>query len=149
MNLVEELVKVYEEEEWWHRTRLSREEAIKYFQRLLDKGRIITLVENDVLLGYVESWRLDFEQFGRLIAGASFSSYLEDVESGPVCYLANTWIRKEFRDGATYKHLKKLFFKQNFGADYFVGEARRKSCAPLKVFTRQAFIEKHIKKEEE
>lgn len=147
MSIVEQLVKVYFEEEWWHKTRMTNEEAYEYHTKMLEKGRIIPLQYGDLLIGYVESWRVTFEQFGKIVCGVNFSAFHENVETGNVCYLANAWIRKEYRHGDTYKHLKQLFFEQNFACEYFCGEARRKSCAPLKVFTRKAFIAKHMEKE--
>lgn len=150
MNIVKKLTDIYlSSEEFWHEEKLSEEESKKYFTTLLGKGRIITICHYDTLIGYVESWRINFEQFGRLVCHASFSAFLEDVETGPICYVANVWVKKEHRRGDTIKLLKNLFFTANYTAEYFVGEALRKKTQPVKVFTRQELYFKYFGKEGE
>lgn len=147
-SLTDQLVRIYLDEEGWHKSKLSEDESKKYFDRLIEKKRIFTIQTDDgTLIGYFESWRVNFEQFGRIVCSDQFSAYSEDVETGNICYLANVWIKKEFRDGNTYKLMKAKFIEQNYSCEYFVGEARRKSCAPLKVFKRKDFLAKYMAKE--
>jgi hypothetical protein len=148
VSLVDQLVKIYYEEEWWHKEKLDGPNAILYHQTLLDKQRILYLADPfGELIGYVESWRLDYGQLGRIICGLPFAATEEDVNTGDIAYVANAWIRRAERHGIVYKQLRSMFFKQNFQAKFFVGEARRKKSAPFKVFTRQEAFSKWIKEE--
>jgi len=140
MNLIEQLVRVYYEEEPWHRTRMSWEEAVNYHTKLVEDGSILCYTELGVLLGYVEVWRINFEQFGRLICKCPFSAYLEDVKSGNIAYVANVWVDKKFRRTAVIKMLKLMFFKYTKDCEYFVGEALRKKTQPVKVFKRENLV---------
>ena len=107
----------------------------------LSKGRIITCEFDGKLLGYVESWRISFEQFGRLICKAGFPLDKEDIEHGNICYLANTAIDPAYRSSFVKKYLKDKFFEQNSDAEYFVGEALRKKHQPVKVFKNRKLRE--------
>lgn len=97
-------------------------------------GRLIVCELDGVILGYVETWRLSFEQFGRIICKAGFMLDREDITSGPICYLANTAIHPDYRSSFVVKYLKQQFFERNSDATFFVGEALRKRHQPVKVF---------------
>ena len=63
MNLIEQLVEIYHEKEDWHTTKLSKSEAKKYFQKVLDKGLIIYTTDKEgEVVAYCEFWRINFEQ---------------------------------------------------------------------------------------
>lgn len=134
MDIIEELIRIYETEEQWHKTKLSREEARKYFQTVLKKGRILWYMDRGNLVAYVESWRVNYEQLGRIICKAPFSAYLEDVETGAIAYLANTWIHKDYRRTNVYRLMRDIFMEQNRDCEYYVGDARRKRTGLIKVF---------------
>lgn len=140
MTILEQLVKVYQEEEDYHSVKLSEEESYKYFKKLMDKDRIHTVTSNGELMGYIESWRVSFEQFGRLICQHTFSAYKEDVETGNIAYLSDIWIRQDERHGITFQILQRSFRKLNKDCEYWVGEARRKKCEPVKVFKRKGIF---------
>jgi hypothetical protein len=144
-NIIEQLNKIYYNEEYWHTSKLSEEEATKYHSKLLDKGNILLCQELGVVLGYVEVWRINFEQFGRLICKEKFSAYLEDVSKGNIAYVANVWVDPKFRNSSVIKTLKLLFFKHNYMCEYFVGEALRKSTQPIKVFKKDSLSSKLFK----
>lgn len=136
--IVDQLSEVYYKYEWWHKNRLNKIELDKYHIKLLDNNNIIYYEENGELLGYVEFWRINFEQFGRLICQCPFSAYLEDVQSGKIAYVANVWIKENVRHTHVARVLKLMFFNANENCEFFVGEARRKKSEPVKVFTRSA-----------
>jgi hypothetical protein len=128
--------------ETWHKERLSQIEAWKYHDKLLLQGNIITLSDGDILCGYVEQWRISFEQFGRIICGEPFSAMHENVQNGQIAYVANTYIRPEYRNGRVYKMLRDRFFEFNKECTHFCGIARRKKSAPVKVFKREQVLER-------
>ncbi len=144
--IVEQLVNNYlSDNEWWHKNKLFREEATKYFDKLLKNGNILYYALQGKLVGYVEFWRLNFEQWGRIVCHVPFSAYHEDVEHGNICYVANVWIDKQYRHGRVMKILKYWFFKMNRDCEFFVGEALRKKTQPIKVFSYKEFINKYLK----
>lgn len=132
--LVSQLNQIYYEEEWWIKEKISLEEITRYHNTVLEQGNLITQTDGDILCGYVEFWRINFEQFGRIICGERFSPLDQDVWSGYIAYVANTFIRPEYRNGVTYRMLRNRFFEVNAGCTYFVGNARRKKSELVKVF---------------
>jgi hypothetical protein len=135
--LAQQITEVYLEAETWHKTKLSKEESIAYHTKLLDLGNIITVCYGNILCGYVEFWRVSFEQFGRIICDEPFSAYTENVQNGQVAYLANTYIKPEYRGVNTIKVMRNRFYEANKFCTHFVGEARRKKSAPVKVYKRE------------
>lgn len=141
MDLAKQLTDIYLNHETWHTTKLDEASANSYHQQLLDSGNIITISDGDTLIGYVEYWRISYEQFGRLICGEPFSAVHEDVQTGQIAYVANTFVLPEYRKTEVYKRLRDRFFEANKLCTHFVGEARRKRSAPVKVFKRDRFKE--------
>lgn len=143
--ILDQLVQSYYDNEFWHERKLPIGEAFKYHDKLLSDGNIIIYAELGIIIGYLEFWRINFEQFGRLVCNAPFSSYLENVKDGNIAYVANIWIDPKFRNSSVIKTLKLLFFKRNYDADYFAGEALRKKTQPVKVFKKEALSSKLFK----
>jgi len=145
-DIFSELRRFYKDYDKFKNDGQSDDELDRYHRRMLDCDAIRTVLDaSGNLLGYVEYWRINFEQFGRLICKAGFNVHEEDIVSGPICYLSNTCIHPEHRRGPVYKTLRTMFFEKNFGAEYFVGEALRKKHQPVKVFKRTDFIKKYLK----
>lgn len=135
--MIDKLIRVYLEEEHWHGNKLSEADAARYFETLIAKDRLIVHLEEGNIAGYVEWWRINFEQFGRLICHEPFFIELEDIETGPICYVANIWIDPKWRRSHVLGCLKEGFFRENESAKFFVGEALRKKTQPVKVFKMQ------------
>ena len=135
-SIVSQLVDIYFNEEWWHTTKMPPEQAFNYHQTMLDKGIIQICEQAGIVLGYIEVWKINFEQFGKLICHAPFKAIDEDVISGNIAYLANTFIKKEYRKSYVKKVLKLKFFSYTHNCQYYVGNALRKSTQPVKVFCK-------------
>ena len=113
------------------------EEARKYFMKLL-ANNIIYYEENGELLGYVEFWKLTYEQWGKIVCHEHFSAYHENVTDGNVAYVANVWVREDKRRSHVIKFLTLRFFEHCHNCTHYVGEALRKtSSQPIKVFKRE------------
>ena len=145
MNLIDELTQFYYDYETYHETKLSQKEARAYFQVALEKDRIrhisVSLGGREQLIGYVESWRLDYDHFGRVLCGERFNIRTEDIERGPIAFVANTCVHPDFRMGKTIHDLKWLFVLHNYDAKYFCGEARHnRRSQPLKIFPREKVL---------
>ena len=136
MTLIDQLWDFYQIEDW-HRYKEPKESIDRYHERLLANGNIITVSEGDFLLGYVEVWKISFEQLGRIVAGERFSAYHEDVQTGQIGWVANTYIRPEYRMGNVYKILKKRFFEITESCTHYSGHAVRKSAWMIKMFKKE------------
>lgn len=136
MDLVSQLVEVYLNEEAWHTKKLSREEATFYFKRLIELGNIITVSDGDLLVGYVEVWRLSERQLERVLAGEAFAAASEPCQTGSHAYVANIFVRRGYRNGRAFKLLYKRFMEVHGEAESFVGHQPQKTTS-LANFTRR------------
>ena len=116
---------------------LSHEHITNYHAYMLENNRLDYYIENGELLGYVESWKINFEQWGRLVCHAPFNPLQENIGSGDIAYVANVTIKPEYRKDVIAKYLRNKFFIRNFDCEYFVGEANRKKTGLIKVFTKK------------
>lgn len=145
MDLVSQLNRIYwDEEKWVCGDSLNEQEATKYHDYILRNGLCITVEDRDVLVGYCEFWRLTHEHFSRIICGERLSPLLNDFKTGYIAYVANTYIKLEYRKGKVARLLRDRFFEANKDCVYFVGIALRKKHQPVKVFKREdIFLEKN------
>jgi len=126
------------------------DQSEEIFSTLIGKNRIIHYQDSDEnVIGFVESWRIDYQQFGWLLCHPEYPSNLNvwDLNKGNICYLANVIIHPDYRFSHVYQYLKTEFFRQNYACDFFVGQAYRKRHQPLKIFTRQEFYDRYAKEE--
>ncbi len=139
MNLAEQLTAIYHKEDW-HKTRLTDEQANEYHERLLMQGNIITYVENDELLGYLEFWRINFEQFGRLLCDIPILTDVEDITTGNIAYINNMWITPDKRNSHVFAILGESFLYKNQDAQFFATFRPTKYVHPVKVYSREDLI---------
>ena len=139
VDITGQLVDIYLEKESYHERKLSREEAVKYFTRLLENNNILFYEHEGQVLGYVEFWRINYEQLGRIICKQPFSAYLEDITNGDICYLADIWIDPDYRDGKILKIFKLGFFQRNYNCKFFVGEPIAKHKNTVKIYRRSDY----------
>ena len=136
MILPELLADCYLNHQPWQEFYMPRQDAIGYFLKMIDRGNIISICDEDNLLGYMEFWRLNYEQIGRLMCHAPFWTYEENTTDGNLCYVANIWIKPERRQGQVFKAIEQIFFNINHSAEYYCGFANRKKTKPFKVFKK-------------
>jgi hypothetical protein len=146
-DIPEQLAQIYIKEENWHLSKMPLEEAIRYHTKLYYQGNIQIYEIEGVVLGYFEVWYINFEQFGRLVAHVPFSGYHENIISGNLAYVANTWIHPDYRKGAVYKILRNRFFKMSNHCTHYCGSALRKKTQPIKVFEVNKLVNKLYKGE--
>lgn len=138
--MYEEITNIYLNSEWWHRYKLSEEQANEYHERLLLQGNILTYVVAGELQGYLEYWRINHEQFGRLVCGKSVYVYDEDILSGNIAYINNMWVSP---GGAAFDMLVAMFLAKNQDAEFFTAFRRTKKHQPVLVYNREDFIKWH------
>ncbi len=145
--MINDIVNLYERrEDTTCLPKLSYAEAHRYFLRVYTEGLISTVYSNDTLTGYVEHWRITFEQFGKLICNAPFCIYEEDLDTGPLAFVRDIYILPEYRQRSAIQELKYKYWIANKHCDYFCGQALRKRTQPVKVFKKQQAYEKWAKK---
>ena len=151
MRLAEELTEFVWEHDVVQDKSVPKEVVIRIFQILLNKNRIIYQrnPQGD-LVGFIESWRINYQQLGWKLCHSAQHPNLDmwDIETGNICYLANIVIAEDQRMGSLMRFLKTEFLRQNYMCDYFIGEAVRKKHRPVKVYSRQDFYEKYSVEEE-
>lgn len=143
--IIDQLTEIYLIKEKWHKHKLSKEESDEYHERLLVQGNIITYVRNGELLGYLEFWRINFEQLGRVICNREFFVFEEDILNGNIAYIANMWINPEDRNGVIFDMLSAMFLSRNKDAELFCAFKIIKHNRPFQVYTRQELIKLYNK----
>ena len=136
-SIAEQLVDIHLKYETHYKDITSYDESLNYHTQMLDKGVILTYKKEGELLGYVEAWKINFEQFGRLVCHVPFKQLQENITDGKIAYVANTFILPEYRNSEVYKILKSKFFEYTKNCDYYCGVALRKKHQPIKVFTKK------------
>ena len=149
-DIPEQLTEIYLHKEWWvtEEGKLTPEIAYKYYDKLYKQGNIIICELDGEVLGYVEFWRINFEQFGRIICHTDFCGDSEDILSGNIGYVANVWIKPECRRSWVTKILKIKFYRNTHVCDYYCGMATRKKTQPVKVFKKSDLSSKLFKEGE-
>ena len=105
-NLIDQLIEIYFECEDWHNTKLTRQQSENYFRKLLEKGNLITYSNFKWIIGYIEYWRINLDQLGRLLSDQPFYPMDEDISTGEICYVANIFIREPNRNSRVIQYLK-------------------------------------------
>lgn len=140
MTIVEQLTQVYLTKEKWHKRYLSEEEANKYHERLIMQGNIITYVDNGELIGYLEFWRINYTQLGRILCDNPIITDVEDIISGDIAYINNMWIREDARGTEAFNILGNMFLVKNQDAQIFCCVRRMKHHHPIQIYKRDELI---------
>lgn len=143
--IIRQLTDIYLNKENWHKSKLSKEESDLYHERLLVQGNILTYIVSGKLIGYLEFWRINFEQIGRLMCGHPIMIDKEDILNGNIAYINNMYIDLKHRNGEAFEMLGAMFLSKNKDADFFVTFRRLKHNSPIQVYTRQELIKLYTK----
>lgn len=141
----EQITFIYLNLETWHKHKLPEAEANAYHERLLLSGNILTYVIDGMLIGYVEYWRINTEQLGRIIIGQPILTDTEDINSGPIAYINNMFILEDHRGGEVFEVLASMFLVKNSDAETFVACRNLKHHKPVQVYTRADLIRLYTK----
>lgn len=141
----EQLTFIYLNQETWHKKKLSEAEANIYHERLLLQGNIITYGKDNVLVGYIEFWRINADQLGRIIIGDPILTDVEDIVSGPIAYINNMFVLEESRRGEAFEMLGSMFLAKNSDAEVFVACRNLKHHKPVQVYKKDELIRLYTK----
>lgn len=144
MMIVNQLTNIYLTKENWHVNKLSKEEADQYHERLLMQGNIITYVKEDKLIGYLEFYRINFDQWGRLVCGEKIAVLEENILDGKIAYINNMFVSEDERGLEAFNYLGRLFLSKCIDCNYFTTFRRLKKSQPIKVYKREEIF-KHFK----
>lgn len=139
MNIIEQLTNIYLNKEFWHKNKLSESEANLYHERLLMQGNIITYIRDNELLGYLEYYRINFEQLGRIMCNYTLA-HNEDLLSGNIAFINRMWIREDYRNSIPYITLSKEFLIKNKDANMFVAIQNHKKHKPFQIYSRDELL---------
>lgn len=145
MSIISQLTNVYLSKETWHKHKLSEAEANAYHERLLVNGNILTYVKSGVLLGYLEYWRINCSQLGRIIIGEPILTDVEDILNGPIAYINNMYIVESERAGEVFEMLGTMFLVKNKDADVFVACQNGKKHKPIQVYKHEELTKLYTK----
>lgn len=140
--MLDELIRFYFEYEDYHDEKLFHEDAKEYFKILLEKGRLRAIYADGQLQGYYESWRISYEQLGRIVSGQPFNIKTEEIQTGNICFINSVTIHPDYRRSDVINRLSKECFKQNKDCDYFIGQKNGKYHRPYSVLTKKSLKEK-------
>ncbi len=141
--IIEELTNIYENKMPKVAIQLPHEEALQYFERLLMQGNIITYIVGGELKGFLEFWRIDYSQMGRLLCGITLA-HDEDLLNGNVALISRMWIDPEDRNGEAFLMLASMFLSRNKDASHFAAFQEHKKHKPFQVYQREDIL-KHYK----
>ena len=70
MEIIDQLVSIYQDDTitYWHDDKLSVKDSFRYYRNIMNKGRLLTITTEGKLIGYLESWRVSFEQISGVAA---------------------------------------------------------------------------------
>jgi ribosomal protein S18 acetylase RimI-like enzyme len=127
---------------------LSDEELAEYFKLIDERNNLV--VECDQggdIIGFIEFWRINYEQLGRIMVHGLIDARDEDTITGSICFFANTAIHPDFRKSEVGEFMKKKFFLMNYNCDFFCGDAIRKINKHTFNIYKRSHIFKHLKEE--
>lgn len=139
MTIIAQLTRIYNEKETYHKTRLSEQEANEYHKKMLDMRQILTYVVDGELIGYLEFYRITFEQFGRICCEQQLSN-TEDLSSGPIAFINRMYIKEEHRRSELFMNLVNEFIERNIDADHYATLQHHKKHKSLQVFYRKDWV---------
>lgn len=143
LNIIEQLTFIYENIETWHKIKMSEHEANLYHERLLTQGNILTYVREGLLKGYIEYYRINYEQLGRICCNLQLD-HSENILSGKIALINRMYIDPQYRNGEAFDMLSAIFLVKNKDADYFATFQEHKKHKPYQIYTREEIL-KHYK----
>ena len=145
--VIEQLNRIYYEEETWIENKVSMEEIGKYHKIALERGNIFYAVKDENIVGYCETWRIDFDQLGKIVCNVKMDIDTEDTVSGNIAFVCNVWIHRDFRKKNVIKLMRDKWYMDNSHCDYYCGHAQRKKVGLYKCFTKDKLVSNLFKGE--
>ncbi len=145
MSIIESIVSIYENILPKNNTMLGHDEAIKYFERLLMNGNIITYIKDNELLGFLEYWRCTPEIFGKVCLGLPIL-HDTDLLNGNIALITRMYIVPDLRNAETFLTIGREFLSKNLDATHYVALQNHKKHKPIQIYGKEEIL-KHYKME--
>ncbi len=139
--MIEEIVNIYENILPKNPIMLSHDEATKYFERLMMNQNIITYIQDNELVGFIEFWRVTDEQFGRMCLNKPIL-HDEDLLKGSTAVITRMWITPTLRNGETFLNLGREFLRFNEKCTNFAWLQAHKNHKPLQIYTKDQLFKR-------
>jgi ribosomal protein S18 acetylase RimI-like enzyme len=125
---------------------LTDDALCAYFIALDHRRNLIVEYDYEFeIIGFIELWRINYEQLGRIIVYGSLDAREENTTDGELCFLANLAIHPEHRHGPVGHLLRNRFFKENYSCTHFCGDSRRrKHHHTFNLYKRNDIITKYL-----
>ena len=118
MEDIDYLVETYLTKETWHETKLSRDLAYQYFNKLIDGKNVVVMKEEEKPIGYLSVWFLDNDQTSRLINKQPMHAADENITDGDIVYVSNAFVEERYRNKGNINRLNQMMKDQHKDRDY-------------------------------
>jgi ribosomal protein S18 acetylase RimI-like enzyme len=124
-------------------------ELYEYFKLSDQKKNLIVEVDAEQnILGFIEFWRITYQQLGYIMCHGLIDARYQNTEDGSICFLANLAIHPDFERTNVAKLLRDRFFMENYKCELFVGDSRRRvHHHTFNVYKRTEIMSKYLTKE--
>jgi ribosomal protein S18 acetylase RimI-like enzyme len=135
MNPVEQIIELYNSDEfWWRGDKWEVPSLRSYIWQMINRGNLFWAVDGEKLVGVCETWRVSFETLGKMVCKVNDPIESIDTTDGNIAFVCNVWIHKDYRRGKVYKEMRREWYKRFHVCEYYVGHAQRKSVGMYKAF---------------
>jgi hypothetical protein len=126
---------------------LSDDAFCAYFIALDHRKNLIVEWDYEFeITGFIELWRINYEQLGKIMVHGLIDASEEDTTSGNICFLANLAIHPDYRGNReVYRILRNRFFKENYSCEFFCGDSRRRMHHhTFNLYKRSEIMDKYL-----
>ena len=128
IDVVQELMRIYYEEEKDFKRHLVPKEAERYFKSLLKKERILTIADSwssdkRMLEAYCKFWTITPEQVAKAVdENKDFFPMEEDINTGEVAHIFSLWVRSDLRKSDYVRRIRKMIIDKCPHIKWFTGQ---------------------------
>lgn len=134
-NPIEQIIEIYQSPEfWWVTEHTPKDNLRSYIWQLIERGNLFWAVENGIVVGICETWKIDFNTLGKMVCKIDMPIEKIDTMNGNIAFVVNVWIDMDKRNGRVFKTMRNEWYKRFHGCEYFVGHAQRKTVGMYKTF---------------
>jgi hypothetical protein len=109
------------------------------------KNLIVELDLEQEIIGFIELWRINYEQLGRIMVHGLIDAREENTTDGELCFLANLAIHPSHYRGPVADLLRRRFFKENYTCSFFCGDSRRRAHHhTFNIYPRTEIMSKYL-----
>lgn len=131
--ITEQLCTIYESQEW-NKCLPTRPMMRAYVSELINRKNVFWCLDKDRVVGFCETWKITYEQLGRMVCNEEMVLDDENTTDGYISYVFNVWIDEKYRKGEVYRMMRNRWYELYGGTEFYCGHAKRKHTGLYKVF---------------